>query len=524
MKKLLCRLWVAAQQPRALPWIILGTGFWLGCLSWVRHLHLPDEGRYVGVAWDMARADSFWVPLLNGLPYFHKPPLFYWLNELSFMVFGVHEWSARMPSLLTAWASAIALYLFIRKHRSVAVATVTLAVLVTMPYFYGGAQYANLDMLVAGMISLTVLAGAEAVLRSENGQAWGWMSLSAAVFAALAILSKGLIGLVLPGGVLFFWLILTKRWRKFGVLLWPPAIVAFALVAVPWFWLMQQKFPEFFNYYFIHQQFERFVGESFNNPQPVLFYVPVVFGLTLPWSLGLLGLFNKSYWKSEAGSLSVLMLIWFAVIAVFFSIPASKLIGYALPALPPLAVLIAEVLVGAMHGKRSEQVRRAVGGCFVGACIGCLIAIGAFRVTQKDSGFEMGQRIAAEMRPDDTMVFLLNFPFDLAFYVGAKQPAWVVENWPGLIKRDNWRNELADAALFDPVMGAQTLVNIDAFIPRLCATEDKVFWIRGDRDMPLYWDILQNHPPFYVQGNGGTVWKLITNQKFKNAFCQATVK
>lgn len=524
MKKLLCRLWAATQQPRALPWIILGTGFWLGCLSWVRHLHLPDEGRYVGVAWDMARADSFWVPLLNGLPYFHKPPLFYWLNELSFMMFGVHEWSARMPSLLAAWASAIALYLFIRKHRSVAVATVTLAVLVTMPYFYGGAQYANLDMLVAGMISLTVLAGAEAVLRSESGQAWGWMSLSAAVFAALAILSKGLIGLVLPGGVLFFWLILTKRWRKFGVLLWPPAIVAFALVAVPWFWLMQQKFPEFFNYYFVHQQFERFVGESFNNPQPVLFYVPVVFGLTLPWSLGLLGVLNKSFWRSEAGPLSVLMLIWFAVIAVFFSIPASKLIGYALPTLPPLAVLIAEVLVAAMHGRWSEQVRRAVGGCFVGACIGCLIAIGAFRVTQKDSGFEMGQRIAAEMKPGDTMVFLLNFPFDLAFYVSAKQPAWVVENWPGLIKRDNWRNELADAALFDPVMGAQTLVNIEEFIPRLCATEDKVFWIRGDRDMPLYWDILQNLPPFFVQGNGGTVWKLITNQKFKSAFCQAAVK
>ncbi len=520
MKKLLCRLWTYAQEPRALPWMILGTGFWLGCLSWIRHLHLPDEGRYVGVAWDMARADSFWVPLLNGLPYFHKPPLFYWLNELSFMIFGVHEWSARMPSLLAAWASAIALYLFVRKHRSVAVATVTLAVLVTMPYFYGGSQYANLDMLVAGMISLTVLAGAEAVLRSQSGQSWRVMSVSAAIFAALAILSKGLIGLVLPGGVLFFWLILTKRWRKLGVLLWPPAILAFLLVAVPWFWLMQQKFPGFFDYYFIHQQFERFVGEAFNNPQPVLFYVPVVFGLTLPWSLGLFGLFSKSFWKSDSASLAVLLLVWFAVIGVFFSIPASKLIGYALPTLPPLAALIAEVLVRGMHGKWSDQVTRAVGGCFVGASIGCLIAIGAFRMTQKDSGFEMGQQIAAQIKPDDTMVFLLNFPFDLAFYVGAKQPAWVVENWPKLIKRDNWRNELADAALFDPNVGAQTLVNIDDFIPRLCATDNKTFWIRGDEDMPLYWSILRDRTPFFEQGNGGTVWKITTDQRFNAVFCQ----
>ncbi len=520
MKKLLSRLWTFSQEPRALPWLILGTGVWLACLAWIRNLHLPDEGRYVGVAWDMARADSFWVPLLNGLPYFHKPPLFYWFNELSFMIFGVHEWSARIPSLLSAWACAIALYLFVRKHRDVVVATVTLAVLVTMPYFYGGSQYANLDMLVAGMISLTVLAGAEAVLRSESGQPWRLMSIAAAVFAALAILSKGLIGLVLPGGVLFFWLLLSKRWRGLGVLLWPPAILAFLLVAVPWFWLMQQKFPGFFDYYFIHQQFERFIGESFNNAQPVLFYVPVVFGLTLPWSLGLLGLFNKSFWKSASASLAPLLLVWFAVIGIFFSIPASKLIGYALPTLPPLAVLIAEVLVRATQGKWSEQVTRAIGGCFVGASIGCLIAIGGFHLTQKDSGSEMGRQIALEIKPADTMVFLMNFPFDLAFYVGAKQPAWVVENWPKLVKRDNWRNELADAALFDPRVGAQTLVNIEDFIPGLCATDNKVFWIRGDSDMPLYWPILRDRTPFFVQGNGGTVWRLVTDQRFKTAFCQ----
>ncbi len=522
MKKLLCRLWTVAQEPRALPWIILGTGFWLGCLSWVRHLHLPDEGRYVGVAWDMARADSFWVPLMNGLPYFHKPPLFYWLNELAFMTFGVHEWSARFPSLLAAWASAIGLYLFIRKYRGAATATLTLAVLVTMPYFYGGAQYANLDMLVAGMISLTVLTGAEAVLRSESGQAWRRMSLLAAVFAAFAILSKGLIGVVLPGGVLFFWLLLSKRWRKLGVLLWPPAILVFALVAVPWFWFMQQKFPEFFNYYFIHQQFERFVAATFNNPQPVWFYVPVVLGMTLPWSLGLLGVLNRSFWKGDTQSLGILMVIWFAVIAIFFSIPASKLIGYALPTLPPLAVLIAQVLFRAMNGSRADLARRIVSGCFVGACLGCLIAIGVFRLIQRDSGFEMGQQIAANKKPEDTMVFLMNYPFDLAFYSDSKKPAWVVDSWSNLAKRDNWRNELSDAAKFDPRVGAEVLVSIQDFLPRLCATDNQVFWIRGDSDMPMYWRFLQNQPPFFVQKNEGTTWKLTTDKAFKAEFCQAS--
>jgi 4-amino-4-deoxy-L-arabinose transferase-like glycosyltransferase len=520
MKKLLFRLWAAAQQPQALTWVILGTGFWLGCLSWVRHLHLPDEGRYVGVAFDMARADSFSVPLLNGLPYFHKPPLFYWLNEIAFMLFGANDWSARIPSWLAAWACAIGLYLFIRKYRDVATATVTLAVLLTMPYFYGGAQYANLDMLVASMMSLTVLAGADAVLRSEHGQAYRLVAVVAAICAALAVLSKGLIGVVLPGGVLFFWLMLTGRWRKLGVLLWPPAVLAFLVVAVPWFWLMQQRFPDFFNYYFIHQQVERFVGEAFNNPQPVWFYLPVILGMTLPWSLALPGVFFRSFWKSDAAGLGILMVIWFLVVAIFFSIPASKLIGYALPTLPPLAVLLAEVLIRVMRRYSASPVIRLVLGCFLGAMVGCLIAIGVFRYIQRDSGYEMGNYIVAQKSPEDTLIYLMNYPFDLAFYSAMNKPAWIVENWPKLPVRDNWRNELLDAGNFDPELAKQTLVNLESLMPRLCATENKVFWVRGDSYMSDYWPFLKNNTPAFVQPNGGTLWKVTTHPDFKAEFCK----
>ena len=521
MNKLLCRLWGFALQPRAIPWVVLGSGFWLGFLAWVRQLHLPDEGRYVGVAYDMLRSDSFWVPLLNGMPYFHKPPLFYWLNEIAFMVFGVHEWSARLPSVLAAWFSALALYFFMRKHRGVEQATLALVVLVTMPYFYGGAQYANLDMLVAGMISLTVIAGAEAVLRSLAGEPYRMMSLGAAACAALALLSKGLIGLVLPGGVLFFWLVLTGRWRKLGVLLWPAAILMFLVVAVPWFWYMQHKFPDFFDYYFVHQQFERFVGQSFNNPQPIWFYAPVLLGMTLPWSFVLPWLFKPDFWKKDGSELKFLMLIWILIITVFFSIPASKLIGYTLPALAPMAALIAEVLYRGIHGAKGSTTMRLIGGFVVASVIVCLISIGIFRFIQSDSAQETGQRISAEFKPEDTMVYLMNYPFDLAFYADSKKPAWVVENWPGLTKRDNWRNELADAAQFDPVTGKQTLINIDGLLPGMCKTDNQVFWIRGDHQMPIYWDILKEREPFFVQQNQGTTWKIVTDAKFKTKFCQA---
>lgn len=162
----LCSIWEVLMRPSGAVWLLLGTLLWLGMFGWVRSLHIPDEGRYVGVAWDMIRFHSTWTPLLNGLPYFHKPPLFYWLNEASFLVFGVHEWAARVPSLLASWLTVVALYFFVRRHRGVQVATLSVLALVTMPYYYGASQYANLDMLVAGMISLTLLAGAEAVSRA----------------------------------------------------------------------------------------------------------------------------------------------------------------------------------------------------------------------------------------------------------------------------------------------------------------------------------------------------------------------
>ena len=149
-------------------WFLLAIGAWLAALIWYRPLTLPDEGRYAGVAWDMLRAGSHGVPLLDGMPYFHKPPLYYWLSEFFFALFGPHPWLARLPSWMAAWGTSIALYFFVLRHRDRATATMTTLILACMPFFYGGAQFANLDMLVAGMISLCVLAAAETALRAER--------------------------------------------------------------------------------------------------------------------------------------------------------------------------------------------------------------------------------------------------------------------------------------------------------------------------------------------------------------------
>lgn len=137
---------------------------WLAATAWLRPLALPDEGRYVGVAWEMIRSGNWLVPTLDGLPYFHKPPLFYWLTAAALSVSDSSLLAARIAPWLGACLAAGSLFLFARRWAGGDAARAALLALVTAPLFYFGAQYANLDMLVAGCITASILAFAHAAL------------------------------------------------------------------------------------------------------------------------------------------------------------------------------------------------------------------------------------------------------------------------------------------------------------------------------------------------------------------------
>jgi len=514
----------AAWPPRG--WLVLLAGaVWLGWLAWARPLTLPDEGRYAGVAWEMLRSGSHAVPLLDGMPYFHKPPLYYWMAEWSFRWFGLNEWAARLPSWLAAWGALAGVYGFVRRYRDAAAATMAAVVLATMPFYYGGAQFANTDMLVAGLVSLCVLAGADAVLRAQAGRPHRAMSLAAAGLAALAVLAKGLIGLVLPGAILCLWLLLTRRWRGYAVLLWPPALAVFALVAVPWFWLMQQRFPGFFHYFFVYQHFERFARSGFNNVQPFWFYLPVIIGLAVPWSLWGGGALRKAFWTAaDASGVRSLMAVWCAVVLGFFSIPSSKLIGYVLPALPPLAVLLAEVVQGAVQRGGARRLRRLAWGCAAASAALCVVLVAVFAANPRRSAEPLGRRIAAEMRPADVLVTLHSYPFDLGFYTGARQPGWVVDDWsdPEIALRDNWRKELYDAGQFDPQVARRVLVPRDALPARMCAAAPgSRFWIWGGVDDGARFAVLRGVPARYADSHY-SVWRIDIDAAFTRRVCGGT--
>ncbi|HEY4066818.1 MAG TPA: glycosyltransferase family 39 protein, partial [Burkholderiaceae bacterium] len=145
---------------------------WLAGLAWLRPLALPDEGRYVGVAWEMLRSGNWVTPTLDGLPFFHKPPLFYWITAAALELLGPNEWAARSASILGGATTVAVLYLALREWLGERSARMAALVLATQPLFFGASQYANLDMLVAACISVSILLGARAALHLEAGLAY----------------------------------------------------------------------------------------------------------------------------------------------------------------------------------------------------------------------------------------------------------------------------------------------------------------------------------------------------------------
>lgn len=174
---------------------------WLPATIVLRPLPLSDEGRHAGVARAMLLGGA-WVPTLNGLPLFHKLPLFYWLDAAALQLFGVNAVAARIAAVLGAWLLGAALLLGMERRAGRRTTAIAPGVLTTCQFFCMGSQGANHTMLVASLITVAVFTLVRAV--DEPAQVKpGWLE-AGAVASALALLASGPIGLVLPA--------LTLRW------------------------------------------------------------------------------------------------------------------------------------------------------------------------------------------------------------------------------------------------------------------------------------------------------------------------
>jgi Dolichyl-phosphate-mannose-protein mannosyltransferase len=473
--------------------VLLLLALWLMATMGLRPLLLPDEGRYANVARDMllgASSDGL-VPLLNGLPFFHKPPLLYWLDMLAMGVVGVNQFSARFAPFVGAWVMGAALFMAVRRWHGAVAARATLLVLATCPFFFIGGQYANLDMLVGGLITATVLAFARAV--DYGARSLRWMLL-AWVFAAASVLAKGLIGFVLPALVIAPWLLAQRRWRDLLWLLHPLGLLLFVALALPWFALMQMRYPGFFDYFIMEQHFRRFAQASFNNVHPAWFYVAVLPLLTLPWSGWLPASLMKlrSGWNAHSASdrsRCGLWAWWLVAVIGFFSLPSSKLVGYALPALAPWCAVLGVAVAASLSASKTAWKWTLAAAVFV--CLGLVsllsspAAMTALKIKPPTSSKAAAAVLATQIKPDDRVVFVDEMFYDLPFYAGLKQPPVVASDWadPKVPLRDNWRKELFDAARFDPARGRELLWPLDQLNELTCG-EAAVWFVLKDTSMP----------------------------------------
>ncbi|MDB0570722.1 glycosyltransferase family 39 protein [Ralstonia solanacearum] len=331
--------------------IAVFAALWTDDLFQRSTLFRPDEGRYAEIPREMVVTGDWITPRLNDLKYFEKPPLQYWTTAATFQAFGVQAWGARLWPLLfglggiaiTAWT--LAAY---RGRRTAAAGAAILAS--SLLYLLFG-QVITLDMGVG--FFLTVGACGFALAQrpgASRGAQLGWM-LTVWLALAGATLTKGLIGVVLPGLIGVAYLLMTRDWALLRRMRWLPGLALYLLATVPWFVLVQRRNPEFFDFFFIHEHFQRFLTTEHHRAGKWWYFIAVGAAGLLPWTPLLLTAIGRRIGRVAdlfAGArefdLMRWSIAWAAMIFLFFSASSSKLPGYIVPAFPALAICLALAL------------------------------------------------------------------------------------------------------------------------------------------------------------------------------------
>lgn len=470
-------------------------------MTGARPLNIPDEGRYPEVAREMLLTGDFITPRNNGVVFLDKPALYYWLQALAMAAFGIEVWSIRFVPALFGAAGVFVTFIAVRRLYSRRAAWLSVMVLACQPLYFLSSQYADMNMEVGVWIAVSLLAFLLA--DQARGPARTRWLLLMYLSAGAAFLTKGLIGVVFPLLIVGSWVALRGRWRDIPTygLAWGLPLVA--AINLPWYLLVQRANPEFLHYFFIYQQFERFAASGFNNAQPWWFYLAILAGGMLPWTV-LLPAATRHLWRrwraeGEAGRRHLFLLLWPWLVVLFFTLPESKISSYLLPAVPALAIALGvymDTLLRQPEAPRGLALVAwtpvAVGTAFLtgvwfwkGSDGGRLLALAmglqwllagvaalwlldrrrllaAWRTvaastaaglllfiplvpefTQYSSSRPLAERMRPALRDDTLIISYRNYLNDLPLYLRQRQRIIVVDRWddPRLMDRDNWRRE-----------------------------------------------------------------------------------
>ncbi|HJV82165.1 glycosyltransferase family 39 protein [Noviherbaspirillum sp.] len=331
------------HRPKPAVWalLLLFCAIWFLMLD-VRPLTPTDEGRYAEMAREMVSTGDWITPRLNGIKYFEKPPLQTWMTALGFQAFGLGEWQAR---LWTGLCGLFGIFLTAYTGRRLFGPRVGFnagLVLGSSLLWVGLGHFNTLDMGLAAMMNLSMCSLLLAQRKDANPEERRRWMFACWAGMALAVLSKGLIGVVLPGAVLVLYTLLSRDWAIWKRLHLLAGIPLFLAITAPWFILVSLKNPEFPYFFFVHEHFARFTTKVHHRTGPWHYFIPVVLLGSIPW----VTMLPQSLWKARRERApgfqpKLVLLIWSVFIFFFFSISNSKLVSYILPIFPAMALLIA---------------------------------------------------------------------------------------------------------------------------------------------------------------------------------------
>ncbi len=302
----------------------------------------PDDPRYAFIARAMLRTGDWVTPRLYGQPWFEKPVLYYWAAAGAFRFFGVTEFAARLPCALAALLATLAMaWAALRAYGRDSAVLVTLF-LPTSIAIIAFARAATPDMLFSALLAA---CAAVAFATFEKPRASVALQVAFGAFLGAATLAKGPAAVILAAGAVFLWALASRQWRAVLQLMKPASLVSFFVVALPWYVLCAVRNPEFLRIFILEHNFARYLTPVFQHPQPFWFFGVVILVATIPWTGLLIPLAiaaRRSYLaRSWPDSPALFFACWAAFPMLFFSFSQSKLPGYILPAVPPLAFLFA---------------------------------------------------------------------------------------------------------------------------------------------------------------------------------------
>lgn len=320
------------------------------CLYGLPALYAPDETRYAEVARNMLATHNYVVPYINGIVFFHKPALIYWLTAFFMNIFGENTWGARLVNPILIMICLLFVYYTVKKvleSRILAWLSVIVSITTVLLLFVG--RYLNIDTGIAVFLNMTMLCYWVSLKYDDNYfKSSLWLFL-AFVFSGIAFMTKGLVAIVFPICIVGLYSLIMLEWKRLLDIRLYLGLIIVAIIGTPWILAVNNKYPDFAYYYIVVQQILRYSTNEQNRQISKLVYLLIFIGIFFPWSAflpqALKDFFTKEGFKNrKQNSFLWFLFIWGSFIFIFFGISKSFLIGYLAPAIVPFCILIAVYL------------------------------------------------------------------------------------------------------------------------------------------------------------------------------------